>query len=112
MVQIVANNHSGEKIQVEVAYAKPYEQRIVSVQVEAGTSLLEAVRQSGIQSFFPEIDLGQLKLGLYGKVVMKPAEQAVKAGDRIEIYRPLIADPKEVRRKRAEQAKKKKEAVA
>ena len=112
MVRIVATNHSGEKVQVEVAYAKSHEQRIISVQVEKGTSLLGAVRASSIQLFFPEIDLEQPKLGLYGKVVMKPAEQAVRAGDRIEIYRPLIADPKEVRRKRAEQAKQKKEADA
>ena len=110
MVRIVATNHSGKKIQVEVAYAKPHDQRIISIQVEEGTSLQEAVRLSGIQSFFPEIDLGQLKLGLYGKAVMKPAEQAVRAGDRIEIYRLLIADPKEVRRKRAEQAKQKKQS--
>ena len=96
-----------ERIRIEVAYAKASEQRIVAAEVEPGTSLLEAVRQSGITEYFPDIDLEAPKLGIYGKEVPKPAEQAVQSGDRIEIYRPLIADPKEVRKKRAEQAKRK-----
>ena len=98
-----------ERINVEVAYAKATEQRIVTTQVEPGTTLIDAVRQSGIENYFPEIDLENLKLGIYGKAVLKPAEQVVKPGDRIEIYRPLIADPKEVRKRRAEQAKHKRQ---
>lgn len=108
----MTGNHSKKRIQVEVAYAKPHEQKIVSVQVDEGTSLFEVAKQSGIQTFFPEIDFEQAKLGLFGKAVLKPAEQSVKEGDRVEIYRPLIADPKEVRRQRAEKAKQKKEASA
>ena len=96
-------------ISVEVAYAKATEQRIVTTHVEPGTTLLDAVRQSGIDGYFPEIDLENPALGIYGKAVLKPTEQVVKPGDRIEIYRPLIADPKEVRKKRAEQAKLKRQ---
>ncbi|WP_245673611.1 RnfH family protein [Endozoicomonas ascidiicola] len=97
------------EVHVEVAYAKAHEQKIVSVTVKEGTTLREAVRQSGIVSFFPDIDIDQSTMGIFGKTVAKPDQQAVKEGDRIEIYRPLIADPKEVRKRRAEQAKKKAE---
>ncbi|UYM14175.1 RnfH family protein [Endozoicomonas euniceicola] len=108
----MTGDNSKARIRVEVAYAKPCEQKILSIQVEEGTSLLEAVKQSGIQLFFPELDLDALKLGLFGKAVPKPAEQAARKGDRIEIYRALIADPKEVRKRRAAQAKQKKEVSA
>ena len=108
----MTGENSKPRTRVEVAYAKPYEQKILHIQVEEGTSLLEAVRQSGIQSFFPEVDLDTPKLGLFGKAVPKPAEQAVREGDRIEIYRALVADPKEVRKRRAAEAKQKKEASA
>ena len=108
----MASDTTKARVRVEVAYAKPHEQKILSVQVEEGTSVLEAVRQSGMQSFFPEINLETSRLGLFGKAVPKPADQSVRDGDRIEIYRPLIADPKEVRKRRAEQAKQKKEASA
>lgn len=93
------------RIKVEVAYALPTLQKVLTVEVEEGTSLLDAARRSGITKFFPEIDLDNARLGIFGKLVPKPAMQAVKPGDRIEIYRPLIADPKEVRKRRAEQAK-------
>ncbi|WP_062267482.1 RnfH family protein [Endozoicomonas arenosclerae] len=109
------NNRSelGEEPQVtvEVAYAKPDDYRILAVEVKEGTSVLDAARQSGMQSFFSEIDWDAVKLGIFGKAVIRPAEQVVREGDRIEIYRPLIADPKEVRKKRAEKAKLKKEAA-
>ena len=96
-----------ERISIEVAYAKANEQKIIALEVESGTSLLEAARQSGIKDLFPEIDFDAIKLGIFGKAVPKPAEQSVKPFDRIEIYRPLIADSKEVRKRRAEQAKSK-----
>ena len=97
------------RIKVEVAYALPAQQRIVSVDVVSGTTLLDAVRQSGITGYFPDIDLESAKMGVFGKVIPRPAEYIVKAGDRIEIYRPLIADPKEVRKRRAEQARLKRQ---
>ena len=107
----MAETGTDVRLQVEVAYARPDEHRILELQVAEGTTLLEAARQSGMQDFYPEIDWNSAKLGIYGKVVAKAAEQAVKDGDRIEVYRPLIADPKEVRKKRAEKARLKKEAT-
>jgi putative ubiquitin-RnfH superfamily antitoxin RatB of RatAB toxin-antitoxin module len=90
-------------ISVEVAYALPHKQAIVEVRVAAGATALEAARQSGIAGKFDGIDLDNAKFGVFGKVV-SPG-QALREGDRVEIYRPLIADPKEVRKARAARAK-------
>jgi uncharacterized protein len=86
-------------VEVEVAYAKPEEQVIVKINVPQGTTIEQAVHLSGLLSRFPEISPSDLKLGTFG-VACKP-EQIVKQGDRVEIYRPLIHDPKEARRQRA-----------
>ena len=94
-----------KEITVEVAYATPERQKIVSVLVPEGTTLLQAAERSGICHYFPEINLAAVKMGVFGKTVAKPHEQPLKNGERVEIYRDLIADPKEVRRRRAEQAK-------
>ena len=93
------------EITVEVAYARAGQQKIISLSVPEGTTLTKAVELSGICGYFPEIDLEAAKLGIFGKAVLRPAEQELKHGERVEIYRPLIADPKEVRKKRAEKAK-------
>ena len=98
-------------LSVEVAYATPARQKILAVQVEEGTTVLDAARRSGIVNHFPDIALESAKVGIFGKVVSKPKEQAVREGDRIEIYRPLIADPREVRKRRAAQAKQKKQTA-
>ena len=89
---------------VEVAYATPAQQIIVEVSVAADATIEQAVEQSGICEQFPEIDLAKNKVGIFGKLSKKTA--TLKAGDRIEIYRPLIADPKEVRRKREAEGKR------
>jgi putative ubiquitin-RnfH superfamily antitoxin RatB of RatAB toxin-antitoxin module len=86
-------------IEVEVAYAKPEEQVIVTISVPQGTTIEQAANLSGLLVRFPEISHSDLKLGIFG-VVCKP-EQIVKQGDRVEIYRALIHDPKEARRQRA-----------
>ena len=65
----------------------------------------EAVQQSGIERHFPELDLTSVSLGIFGKALPKPAERILLSGERVEIYRPLIADPKEVRKQRAAKAK-------
>ncbi|HHJ13838.1 MAG TPA: RnfH family protein [Gammaproteobacteria bacterium] len=93
-----------DTIPVEVAYARPDEQRVIQLEVPEGTSAIQAVELSGIRQFFPEIPAEGIKLGIFGK--LKKPEQVLAAGDRVEIYRPLIADPKEVRRKRAAQGKR------
>jgi putative ubiquitin-RnfH superfamily antitoxin RatB of RatAB toxin-antitoxin module len=84
---------------VEVAFATPERQLILPVEVPAGTSAIEAVRLSGIEEQFPEIDLAKNRMGVFGKLC-KP-ERLLAPGDRVEIYRPLKADPKVVRRERA-----------
>ncbi len=86
-------------ILVEVAYALPQEQKIISLQVEEGCSIETAIDRSGILLLFPEIDLSKQKVGIFSK--LKKLSEIVHEGDRIEIYRPLLIDPKEARRKRA-----------
>lgn len=93
-----------DTITVEVAYAVPAKQTILSLDVPAGTTAIEAVRASGILTQFPEIDLASSKIGIFGKAVAP--DTVLRAHDRVEIYRPLLADPKEVRRRRAEASKK------
>ncbi len=94
---------SDEKIQVEVVYALPNEQQLLKLEVPAGTTVSDAVRLSGIAEKFAGIDLEKGKFGIFGKL-SKP-DTVLREKDRVEIYRPLIADPKEVRRRRAEEGK-------
>ena len=95
-------------IPVEVAYAKPEQQMIIPLQVKPGTTLLDAIQLSGILEYFPEIDLDSSKFGIFSKI--SKADTVLREKDRVEIYRPLIADPKESRRKRAEKKQHKEEA--
>lgn len=90
-------------ISIEVVYATPEKQKIVSLSIVEGTTVAEAVEQSGIARFFSEIDLGKNAVGIWNKTCK--TTDTPRQGDRIEIYRPLIADPKEIRRRRADQAK-------
>lgn len=92
-----------EEIHVEVAYALPQVQTLLGITVPAGTTAADAVRCSGILEKHPEIDLEHARLGVFGKHVKHDAP--LRDQDRVEIYRPLIADPKEVRRKRAAEGK-------
>lgn len=87
------------KTLIEVAYATPEKQVILELEIEAGTTVRAAVKQSGIDKHFPEINLDTCELGIFSKAVNPDYEPG--EGDRIEIYRPLIADPKEIRRQRA-----------
>ena len=91
------------KIQLEVVYAKQEQQALLKLMVEEGTTAQQAVEQSGILQQFPEIDPTQLKLGIFSKAIK--SETVLRERDRVEIYRPLIADPKAVRRSRAEAGK-------
>jgi hypothetical protein len=92
-----------ETLHVEVVYALPQRQELVKLTLAVGSTLQQAVEASGLPQRYPEIDLGKLKLGVYGKL-SKP-DALLRDRDRVEIYRPLIADPKEVRKKRAEEGK-------
>ena len=88
---------------VEVAYALPEKQTLLSLQVPVNTTVMQAVERSGILALHPEIDLARQKLGIFGRLA-KPSETLLP-GDRVEIYRPLKADPKEVRRRLAAEGK-------
>jgi putative ubiquitin-RnfH superfamily antitoxin RatB of RatAB toxin-antitoxin module len=92
-----------EKIQIEVVYALPHEQLLLKLEVPHQTTIAQAVLLSGMPEKYPEIDLEKGKFGLYGK--LSKSDVVLREKDRVEIYRPLIADPKEVRKKRAEEGK-------
>ena len=94
---------SEDKISVEVAYALPDKQAIVVVEVTPGTTALEAAQQSNIIDRFEGVTLEDAKLGIFGKAVA--VTHVMSAGERVEIYRPLEADPKEVRKARAAEAR-------
>lgn len=85
-------------ISVEVAYASLTEQKILMLQVKEGTTINDAIYLSGILTVFPEIDLSRQKVGVFSKI--KKLDEVVHDGERVEIYRPLVLDPKEARRRR------------
>lgn len=93
------------ELHVEVAYATATAQKIIALTVPEGTTLYQAAERSGIVDIFPEINLAEVKMGVFGKLEAKPQERVIKSGERVELYRPLIADPKEARKRRAEKAK-------
>lgn len=93
-------------IEIEVAYALPEKQKILKVQVEEGSTIRQAAQQSIIVDEFPELNLDEAKYGIFGKASRAPDTDTVRDGDRIEIYRPLIIDPKQARANRAAKTKK------
>jgi hypothetical protein len=99
---------TNQTITIEVAYALPNEQVILSIEVDDGCLVEDAIKRSGILERFPQIDLAKDKVGIFGKMCKLNVKLNHK--DRIEIYRTLIADPKESRRQKAELEKKKKAA--
>ena len=92
-----------EKIMIEVAYALPDKQIIIPVLVTEGISVKEAIELSGVLTKFEGIDLSSNLVGIFGKLTT--LDKTLRDHDRIEIYRPLAADPKEIRRKRAAEGK-------
>ena len=94
---------NAEPIEVEVAYARPDAQAIFKLKVNLGAMVEDAIKSSGILHRFPEIDLAVNKVGVFGR--LSALNAPLKPGDRVVIYRPLIADPKEVRRQRVAQGK-------
>ena len=99
-------------IVVEVVYALADKQKLLRLSVPAGTTVREAALRSGLDAHFPGLDLQAAPLGIFGKAVAKPDERVLEEGERVEIYRPLIADPKEVRKQRAARAAQAKDAPA
>jgi len=90
---------SAKLMTVEVAYANALSQRIISLEVKEGSSIEQVIQLSGILQVFPEIDLKKQKVGIFSQ--LKALSDPLKSGDRVEIYRELLIDPKEARRGRA-----------
>ena len=88
---------------VEVAYALPDKQSLVSLEVEEGTTIKEAIEASGVLDTYDQIDLTRDKVGIFSKFAT--LDTVLREKDRVEIYRPLIADPKKVRKERAAKGK-------
>lgn len=92
-----------ETFQVEVVYGRSDIQVLIPVDVQEGATLRDAIEHSGVLERFPEIELEKSKVGVFGK--LSKLDTVLRAKDRVEIYRPLIADPKAVRKQRAAEGK-------
>jgi len=104
MTSTMTNTSSqADSIKVEVVYALPHRQELIRLQLASGSTLQQAIERSGLLGKYPEIDLAKFKMGIYGK--LSKADTVLRDRDRVEIYRPLIADPKEVRKQRAAEGK-------
>jgi len=95
----MAESAADPSIAVQVCYAMPERELLLALRVAAGSTLEQAVRASGLLQAVPEVDLATSAVGIYGK--KKTLDTVLREHDRIELYRPLIADPKEARRRRA-----------
>jgi len=92
-----------DSIQIEVAYAKPERQELINLTLPAGSTLQQALEASGLIQKHGEIDIAKGRFGVYGKLAK--LDTVLRDRDRVEVYRPLIADPKEVRKQRAAEGK-------
>jgi len=88
-----------QTIHIEVVLAMPERQELIALEVNSGLTLAEAIAQSGVIEKFEDFELDTTKVGIFG--LKASPDQLLREGDRVEIYRPLIADPKESRRQRA-----------
>jgi len=95
---------NAESLRVEVVYPLPHEQLLLEACVPPGASIRDGIIASGVLARYPQLDIGTLEAGIYGKLVK--LDEPVRDRDRIEIYRPLIADPKAVRQQRAADGKR------
>lgn len=95
----MASEKAGEYLRVEVAYATPERQLLVSLRVAPGCTVAKAIEASGIREQFPGLEAQAGAVGIFSRKVA--LEERLRDGDRVEIYRPLLADPKEARRQRA-----------
>lgn len=92
-----------ESIRIEVTYARADRQDVIPLKLPEGSTIQQAVEASGLLQRYPDIELGKTKVGVFGK--LSKLDTALRDRDRVEIYRPLIADPKEVRKQRAAEGK-------
>jgi putative ubiquitin-RnfH superfamily antitoxin RatB of RatAB toxin-antitoxin module len=98
----VSDRTGGERVTVEVAYGTPERQALVEVELAAGSTVADAIEVSGLRRDFPDLEVHPDRVGIFGKKVL--LERVLEPGDRVEIYRPLLIDPKEARRARAASA--------
>lgn len=98
MMSTVPESDKGT-IRVEVVFATPQRQQLLELRLPAGSTARQAIEQSGICDKFPEMEIDPAAIGIFSRKV--EMDQVLQHGDRVEIYRPLIADPKESRRRRA-----------
>jgi putative ubiquitin-RnfH superfamily antitoxin RatB of RatAB toxin-antitoxin module len=91
--------HGKTRLRIELAYALRKEQVLLALEVEEGATVRQVIERFGILLRYPDIDLAPGRVGVFGKIV--PLDTPVRDGDRVEIYRPLVADPKDARRARA-----------
>lgn len=96
------NDERKTRLRIEVVYALRSEQVLVALEMEEGATVREAVERSGLPERFPGLEIAPGRVGVFGRVV--PLDFRLRDGDRVEIYRPLLADPKQVRRERAARA--------
>jgi putative ubiquitin-RnfH superfamily antitoxin RatB of RatAB toxin-antitoxin module len=97
-------------IAIEVVYALADKQELLRLTVPQDTTVRQAAVLSGMDGLFPGLDLAAAPLGIFGKAIPKPDERVLEGGERVEIYRPLLVDPKEVRKQRAAKAAQNKAA--
>ena len=90
-------------MKIEVVYALPHKTELVKLELPEGSTVQQALEASGLLAKYPEIDVKKNKFGIYAKLAK--ADAALRDHDRVEVYRPLIADPKEVRKQRAAEGK-------
>ena len=102
-VRLISKKHRGFVMKIEVAYALRHKQTLLNIEVDDNASVEDAIQQSNILKKYPEINLKKNKVGIFGKITSLDVKLREK--DRVEIYRPLIADPKEVRKQRAAEGK-------
>jgi len=95
----MASDREQQVMHIEVILAMPETQKILTVELTAGSTVADAIELSGIVGMFEDFELDQAKVGIFGHLAATQTE--LNDGDRVEIYRPLIADPKEIRRQRA-----------
>lgn len=106
----MASAESGAAIDVEVVYALPSEQILLRLSVAAGATVAQAINLSGLPQRYPGVNISLAQVGIFGRIVA--LDTMLKAGDRIEVYRPLIVDPKDARRRRAAKRVSRKIAAA
>lgn len=96
---------TGRLLRIEVAFALPCRQRLISLEVEPHTTAAEAVERANLPGLFPEVPdaiFRQPAIGIFGKVLRAPHSYRLRDGDRVEVYRPLVIDPKAARQARAQ----------